>query len=184
MGFIATDLATIPLSPRYSWYVFLLEDQWSDQLRHQLERNFINLARAVGPNALVIRGAEPEGFYSQVLYEYALQDRMQKGDKVLPALVVTDTPPATLRRDDGAIHEARIMLFPLARMDARPTDLTAFLQALSEAIQAPESLDALERLDRGAIRRRWGWITRYLELKPSFMGFGLDIDAMIDDAVR
>ena len=65
MGFVATDLATVPVDPRDSWYLFLLEDNWQDDLRRQLADNFMNLAREVGPHSLVVRGAHTESFYSQ-----------------------------------------------------------------------------------------------------------------------
>ncbi len=181
MGFVATDLATVPIDPRYSWYLFLLEDHWQDDLRRQLADNFMNLAREVGSNSLVVRGAHPEQFYSQVLYEYALSDRMDRREKILPAILVTDTPPRELRHNDAAVPGARIALFPLASMAARPADLTAFLQVLCATVRSPEAMEDLKRLDKDDARRRWGWITRYLELKPSFFGFGVDIDAMIDD---
>lgn len=181
MGFVATDLATVPHGPRYSWYLFLLEDQWQDDVRRHLEENFMVLAREVGPDALVVRGTHPDRFYSEVLDKYVLRDRMNRGERILPAILVTDTPPHDLRHNDASVPKARIALFPLASLAGRPGDVTAFLKLLCETVRSPESFEALERLDRQGTRRRWGWVTRYLELKPNFFGFGVDIDAMIDD---
>lgn len=180
MGFIATDLATVPVSPQYTWYLFLLEDHWQDELRRQIADNFMNLAREVGPDALVVRGARPKEFYSQVLYEYALADRMDRYE-ILPAILVADTPPHKLRLNDQAVRNARIVLFPLASMASRPADLTAFLQTLSATVRSPEAFDSLKRLDKDEVRKRWCWVTRYLELKPSFLGFGVDINAIVED---
>jgi hypothetical protein len=154
MGFIATDLATVPALPHYSWYLFLLEDRWHDPLREQLEKNFMKLAEDVGPNALVVRGAHPEQFYSQVFYEYALQDRMKKQERILPALLVTDTPPGEIRKDEELAKKAKIMLFPLSKLTDRAVELTTFLQMLCETLRSSEAIEALN-----ATRQDGGWPT-------------------------
>ena len=59
MGYIATDLARVPAAG-FRWYVFLLEDNWNDQLREELSRNFEGLAAEAGPEVLVIKGSEPQ----------------------------------------------------------------------------------------------------------------------------
>lgn len=181
MGFIATDLATMPVGPRYSWYLFLLEDTWQDELRNQLADNFMALAGEVGTDALVVRGANSQTFYSQVFYEYALKEAMDHGSRVLPAILVTDTPPHDIRSNEYALRSARIVLFPLAALGERPTQLTAFLAELSRTVRSDEAFEALRRLDRSSIQQRWSWITRYLDIKPNFLGFGVDLDAIIDD---
>lgn len=106
---------------------------------------------------------------------------MNQGERILPAILVTDTPPHELRHTDASVTKARIALFPLTSLASRPADSTAFLKVLAATVRSPEAFEALKRVDRHDVLKRWGWVTRYLELKPNFVGFGVDIDAMIDD---
>ena len=52
-----------------------------------------------------------------------------------------------------------------------------------EALKNPEAMSQLESSDvqSGKLRRFWGWIAEYTELKPTFMGFGINMNAIIRD---
>ncbi len=181
MGYIATDLARVP-GIGFEWYVFLLEDSWNNDLRRELSENFENLAKEVGPKALVVRGAEPKSFFDQVFYEYALRNRGLEGrDFPLPALLIADTPPMEIREDKERILEAKMILLPLAPEYRRLGSITDFLRKVAQSVQDPEAFDALNALDRTGIERKWRWLSQYLILKPNFHGFGVDLNQIIED---
>lgn len=181
MGYIATDLARVP-GIGFEWYVFLLEDSWNDDLRRELSDNFENLAKEVGPKALVVRGAEPQSFYDQVFYKYALHKQGFEGrDFPLPALLIADMPPMKIRENKEWMQKAKMILLPLAIEYRRPESIADFLKKVAQLIQDPETFDALNVLDRTRIERKWGWLSRYLILKPNFYGFGVDLNQIIED---
>ncbi len=180
MGYIATDLARIPATG-FKWLVFLLEDRWNDLLRKELSENFEVLAAEVGPDALVIRGAEPQQFYDQVFNQYALHDRGFDRERFpFPFLLITDIPPTDFEGDLEEMQRAKMVLLPLAENYVRPGSITSILREVSRTLRTKESIDSLESLDRSKIQKHWGWITRYFDLKPNFLGFAIDLDEIIN----
>jgi hypothetical protein len=182
MGFIATNLARVPSGAACQWYLFLLEDNWQDQFRRELADNFPNLAREVGARALVVRGANPEHFYDQVFYKYALRDRGMKQESfALPALLITDTPPTEIKEDRSRVERAKIIILPLAEHYRRAGSISDLLRDVARAMRDPNSFKALDSLEKTELDRCWGWMTRYFELKPQFLGFTIQLDNMIED---
>ena len=181
MGYIATDLARVPKGD-YDWYIFLLEDGWNDDLRSELSDNFRTLARQVGPSALVVQGADPLPFYDQVFYEYALQELQTETDyHALPALLITDTPPSEIREDRTRVESAKMLLMPLSKRYVRAGSITDILKELVSAIKKPEAFEALQTLDEQGMKTHWCRLLSYFELKPSFFGFGLNVNKIIEE---
>lgn len=181
MGFTATDLARVP-STGYNWFIFLLEDGWDDPLRRELSGSFKKLAGEVGPTALVVQGADPKSFYDQVFYDYALRDLQSEPEhRALPALLITDTPPTEIREDRSIVERAKMVLLPLSKGYARAGSITEVLKELVIVVRSPDAFDSLMELDKEKIRAKWLKLLKYFELKPSFYGFGLDLDKIIRD---
>jgi len=181
MGYIATDLARVP-SSGFEWYVFLLEDRWNDDLRRELVENFQILAAEVGPSALVVRGSQPEQFYDQVFAHYALHERGFEARRFpLPALLITDTPPSEIEGHPDKLENAKMVLLPLESNYIRPGSITAILREVANTLRDSDSIKALQSLDKSRIEKRWGWITRYFNFKPSFLGFEVDVDQILND---
>lgn len=181
MGYVVTDLARLP-ADGFEWFVFFLEDSYQDDLRRELAENFEALARDVGPACLVIRGADREGFWSDVLFTYAIEGRGIKRENLpLPGLLVTDTPVSDLQANPDTAASAKVILISLAQRYRRPGSVTDILRHISQAVRDPAAMRALEVKDIDGLRNHWGWIPKYLEMKPSFCGFGVDLDAIIED---
>jgi hypothetical protein len=163
---VASSLARVPREG-FSWYIFMLEDDFSDALRTQLRDNFEGLGRAVGPDTLVVRGFDP----NQIRNEWGV---LAIGS---PALVVTDRIPIDAALPAGA----RVIDFDLASEYATHDSIVPLLKRLVEALNDSEAMKLLERdtAEPGAVKKLWGWVEEYLELKPNFMGFGLNMNAFI-----
>lgn len=186
MGFITTDIARIP-SQGFEWYVFVLLDGWSDPFRDEIEKNFDRLVAAVGRDCLVVRGAEPEGFYNQVLNSELMTLATEKNKRpALPSLIVSNRPPISMNEHTGikSMDDAKIMIFPLAEKYVKPGSVTSFLQKLAENIKE-KSLDEIENdQDQARLKSKWRWLIEYLELKPNFYGFGINLNKVLEDLFK
>ncbi len=178
MGFFAEDIGTIP-NGRYNWYVFFLEDSWIDEKRKELSRNFKNFSREIGIEALAISGLDLNNFNDQVTSSFS--DLIGNDRLSLPALIITDKLPSLEGEVNETSEEARVIYFSLASKDWNHGEITELLSRIAKAIKEEDTFDRLQRLDKRQFDKRWGWLTRYFDLKPGIAGFSIDIDAMIND---
>lgn len=165
MAHIGNSLLRVPREG-FDWFVFFVEDNYDDELRRQLRDNFEPLGRAVGPNALVVKAFDPDA----MAREWILLGVSP------PALVVADHVPVPGEHDTG-----RRIELGLDAEFARSHSIVALLKQLVEALHDPEAMQALEdaHAEPGRIRKFWGWLGKYGEIKPNFMGFGINGNAII-----
>lgn len=180
MGYLATNLSTIP-SKGYSWYVFFLLDKWSDPLREEVKNNFDQFAAEVGSDCLAVRGTDRVSFYNQIL-DSELMKLTPKGEHPpLPALIVSNYSPGSMDDSSGIkdMRNAKLMIFPLAAKYIRPGSITEFLQDLAITLKdgSPEELKTKEEMEK-----KWRWLVKYFELKPSFFGFfQVNVNQILED---
>jgi hypothetical protein len=180
MGYACTSLGSVKRLGQFEWYIFLLQDGLSDQLRSEIEENFDQLARVVGEEVVVIRGYDPQRFRRQVQEAYSgMYPRLQEVRP--PALFVTDLAPARLQEPELA---GRFMVFPLQGFRREDGSVADFLSSLADALADPQAVAALEASQSGLFERRWQWLNRYLTMRPAFMGFGVDLGAVGGDVAR
>jgi hypothetical protein len=176
MGYLATDLLRIK-AQGFDWYVLLVEDNYYDQRRSELSRNFEAFARDLGRDALAVRGVDRDAFRDQVLDIY----HVRRTGCRLPALLITDTLPRRTPDNEERMRHARVVLLSLPSRDWKPGDTSELLQAVARGVGDPEAFNALQQLDPSRFRSKWGWLTRYFDLKPNFMGFGVDVDQILEE---
>src|SRR5262245_25765253 len=112
MAYVASDIAAIP-ARGFDWYVLYLEDVFDDPVKDELSRNFLALAKEVGRGVLVVRGFDPDTFYSSAYETLTLYDESWASRIQRPALLVSDTPPALLLTEEAKLNAAKLILFPL-----------------------------------------------------------------------
>ena len=162
----------------------MLEDRWQDDFRREFSDNFKPLSVEVGPGKLVVIGGNPQEFYNSVFLRYALYLQGYESERFpLPALLIADRHPEEIKVIDGEIN-AKVMLFPLEEKYLRPGSVSAFLRELCFALKSEEANKVLERLDKSGIQKQWGWINKYFELKPNFFGFGINVNGILEDALK
>lgn len=171
MGHLAGSVATIP-SAGYAWYVILLQDDWNDDNRRELDENFTTLAKLTGPGTLAVKGLQPPEFAEQMLQAFRLEPRPR-----FPAIIVTDTAPAAVQKDSVVRDTARTMVFSLNRRNERG-QIADILSRIVEALRSEDAITALARADPTAVAERWAWLGM-LELKPTFCGFGVNLNEVI-----
>lgn len=184
MSMIATDVATIPAAG-FSWYILFLEQIFHDDLSKQLSENFITLGKEVGRDVLVIRGYDPNTFFDSAyetftLYDDEWNDRLQR-----PGILVSDTAPALLLSEEAKLKSAKLIYLPLSSFQKTPTNsLASLLRQLVKSLNSPDAYQALRRQEPRKLSTAWGWLRNFVDLKPNFFGFGVDINAMIDQGVE
>jgi hypothetical protein len=183
MSYIASDIGTIP-AYGFAWYVLYLEDVFDDPLKDELSRNFLALGSEVGRDVLVVRGFDPQTFYSSAYETLTLYDEEWAAKIQRPALLLSDTPPRLLLSEKAKLNAAKLILFPLAPFRRRPAGtLVDLLRQLVAALKDNDAMSALQQLEPKALRSKWGWLSKYVDMKPNFMGFGVNLNAAIDDVV-
>lgn len=163
----------------YCWYVFILEDNWRDDLRNEVRENFEIFAKESGRHILTIRGFDCNEFYGQVFRKYSLENNYKMEDIERPALLITDTHPNDISGNPEDLFVARIILLELRPYYEKHKSTIPFLQELIYSLSDTEAFDSLIAKNKSMIVRKWGWLNRYLDLKPNFMGFGININEII-----
>jgi len=182
MGYIASSAALIP-STGFNYYVFFLHDYWNDELRHEFEDNFENLARGVGTDTVVIRGFDPEKFAEEVyrFYKPYIEHSYLLGS--LPALLITDTPPSLLDYIPPKKRpKNRIILIPLESVYKKPGSITNILKYVAQTLKDGNAMESLKAANPFDIERKWGWL-RYVDIRPNFYGFGVDLSRIVEERI-
>lgn len=182
MGYIATDLATIPMGD-YTWYVFLLNEDWEDDASRAVSRHFENFARDVGRDILVVKGAEPRHFYHQMVELYGLRERGAinttiydpLGDEIpFPAILVADRIPEYIEEvyDPQEFDKLKIMVFPVGGDFVRSEDVGQFMKYLSDTLRLTDDFSILTRPYFKGVKAHWMWLTQFMAQPPNFLGCG------------
>ena len=169
MGFIAREMVQVPASG-YSWYLYLLEDDWRDTISDTLLKNFDTLVKESGPGVLVVRGVVRADFTHDVMRTYGLPHEPPK-----PALFVSDQSPDDVMRRVHGQPEPKALVVTLRLRQDSGHSLVEVLARFTEALRDAKSIDALRDCDKSNAEKRWGWL-RALELKPNWFGFGFNVN--------
>jgi hypothetical protein len=169
MGYALSSLGNLPVQDNISLYIFVVGGGWKGELQDAIEQNFMELARRIGPNAVIAKGFDPEMWSQQVCDKY-LGKTVQTMIDVLPALLVTDAHPDQLTE-----HSLRLLV-PLRDAQQRFGGIEGFFLALTEfAINRDSSF--LSRFEEKPSLGSKAWSV--LELKPNFFGFGINIKEVV-----
>ena len=118
MGLYVHSLIELPLDAKRNYYIYLLDYGWSEPLGNALINNFDKMADIASKNnAIVIRSVERGvHFHDEVFSWHGING--EKGDEILPAILVTDRHPQEFResynyRQNRDKQNFRIILIPL-----------------------------------------------------------------------
>ncbi|WP_158703201.1 MULTISPECIES: hypothetical protein [Pseudomonas] len=170
MGYVLSSLGSLPFQAEVRLYVFVVGGGWRSGTYDELESNFLELARRIGPSAIVAKGFNPVEWSRQVCKVY-LGGAVISADG-LPALLITDSHPDQLDKDSLRL------LVPLQDAEKRFGSVTAFFEALCLYSQ-DKDVSFLQRFeDKG--EGFGGRIWSALELKPGMFGFSVNIKRLFN----
>src|SRR5690606_24208970 len=138
---------------------------WKDDAYKTLEDNFMELAKRIGPTAVIAKGFEPEMWSSEVCDQY-LGKSVDTLYNVFPALLLTDSHPNRLS------EKSLRLLVPMRDAEERFGGASAFFEALSEFARTRDPSFLARFNDRPTLGAQ-AWSV--LELKPNFFGFGVNV---------
>lgn len=155
MGYKLSSLVKLPVDDTVSLYVFSIgDDLWNGGLGEIVHKNFDNIAREIGGDAIIV-GALSEHFHGEVVETY-LGVHYQILQNELPALLITDAHPNSLTEKSMRVliplHKAH-QVYP--RIDYFLSDLAAFargdsnelLVVLENGLGAKEALDDIVKFN-------------------------------------
>jgi hypothetical protein len=155
VGYKLTSIAHLPFDDAVEMYIFSIGDQlWEGGLAEVIHKNFDNIARAIGPNAIIV-GALEEEFHGEVVERY-LGRNYRDLKNMMPAILLTDAHPEKLNANSLRV------LVPLREahehyrtIDDFLADLAAFargqndrlLKTLEAAPKPQDVVDAIVRVN-------------------------------------
>lgn len=169
MGYQLTSLGNLPVEPDIDLYIFVIDGNWRGGRFEILQSNFSEIARGIGPTAIIAKGFE-EPLWSKELCTHYLGKKYRAIFPHLPALLLTDVHPENLT------EESLRLLIPLGRAEEEFGDLETFFRALTR-FATTKNPDFLERF-----RDQKDWIAEgneVIELKPNFFGIGVNLNEFI-----
>ncbi len=94
MGYMLSSLAELPIDNTVGFYIFAVAPHgWKSGLYDVVENNFTNIARAIGQEAVIVKGLNEDLFGDEVCKTYLGEHYSILLDD-LPALLITNTHPA------------------------------------------------------------------------------------------
>jgi len=211
MGYHLTNLYSISPDDKHSYFVFYIGDHFDDTVSQWIDHNFSRIARALGQNAVIVRGISDE-FSNQVVDAYHDEIKtivVKQGwdktysfghsvDKLLsnynstyglgwrelyPLLFVTNKNPSSeFDNDDGKIF----YLIPLGQIKTEG-EIKEIVESIIFGVQS-KNFSALDKI----LKQKYGKtplnlldaINQSLELKPNVAGLGINLNAVIDWIVK
>ncbi len=170
MGYMLSSLGNLPIEEDVTLYIFVMNRGFKGGRYEAIEQNFVEIARRIGPNAVIAKGFE-ENVWSDELARKYLGKNYQEVFGLLPALLITDSHPYRLTDDSLRL------LIPLKEAEARFGDLDAFFRALTEFAtnRDPGFLELfVEEKDYLAEANR------IFDVKPNICGIGINLNALVD----
>jgi hypothetical protein len=172
MGYVLNELANLPVDKNVHFYVFVVNGQFREPLYEMIERNFIEIARSIGNNAVIAVGTDKQRFTTSVARRYLGGGNSDASFlNMLPALLITNDHPDQLRK------ESLRLVVPLREAESRFGGWQQFFTLLSRFARG-ESDDFVKRFEEK--ENLLDAANKVVNLKPGAFGISLNVNELID----
>lgn len=137
-----------------------------------MQKNFLEIAKSIGSNAVVAVGTEPKSFTMQIA-----QRILGKGNsdasflRFLPALIITNAHPGKLTKDSVRL------VVPLRDAEDRFGGWSQFFVLLASYVRG-ESDEFVKRFEaKGSFIET---ANKVVSLKPGIFGLGINLNELVD----
>ena len=169
MGYMLSSLGHLPIEENVTLYIFVINGGFRGGRYEVIERNFGEIAKRIGPNAIIVKGFE-ESWSAEVAQKYLGKNHHELLN-LLPALLLTDSHPDKLTKDSFRL------LIPLKNAEARFEDLETFFRALTNfANNRDKKFLKLFMEEKDFLAK----VNKIFEIKPNICGIGININAFIE----
>lgn len=170
MGFMLSALGNLPIDENIELYVFVINGSWRGGPYELIEQNFSNIAKNIGPKAVIAKGFDSESWSTQVARKYFGKNHSELFNAI-PALLITDAHPEKL--NDKSLR----LIVPLRDVEKRFGDWDTFFRLLSQ-FAIYKDVEFLKKFEDTSSLLKEG--NKYLELKPNIFGIGINLNAIIE----
>jgi hypothetical protein len=182
MGLYVSHLDSVTIKDKRSLYVYLLDYGWPDGQWEQLfKRHFMQMAdRAAETGAVVIASPRGVHFANDVLSWHRIGDL--DGSAILPALLITKTPPHYFKEchneEPAAEGLEDLLVVPLRPICRDETDFLRIMEGVFSDLKEGRELrnfQAAEHDARSSLQRLGTRLVQAIELKPGAFGVSIDL---------
>jgi hypothetical protein len=173
MGYHLSSLATLPIQDDIDLYFFVVGEGLASAEGDELQRNFLNIARQIGKNAVIAQGLDENLWSKELMTKYFGVGAMDFFH-LLPAILVTDAHP-----DDLTADSLRIVV-PLRAAKQKYGDLPSFFRAMIMFARRenPDFIKAISE-NRNTLADVVGKANEILLLEPNVAGVGVNLNAAV-----
>ena len=182
MGLHVHSLTNIPKSENRDYLIYLLEYGWHEPLARALNENFDKMANLAAQNrAVVIKGTELAHFDNEVFSWHQINN--EKGEDVLPAILVTNAHPSYFLENNHGYSRGRglyreqqdsdlkLVLIPLKKFCSTTTEVVALVEKLFADIESGKDLSDFS-IAKEAQKGIGSAIVDSIILEPNISGVG------------
>ncbi|MBN1970159.1 MAG: hypothetical protein JW870_12390 [Candidatus Delongbacteria bacterium] len=169
MGYKLTSLLDLPFEEKVSLYIFSIGDGlWEGGLQDLVNKNFDNIAREIGHDAIIVGGLS-FSFHGEVVRNY-LGVYHKELKNQLPALLITDAHPNNLN------DESLRLLIPLSKIKTNYVTIDRFFSDLALFVKGESNVFLTNIKDKC---QNINSINDFVILQPNIIGFGVNINNII-----
>lgn len=190
MGLHVHSLENIPRTENRDFLVYLLDYGWHESLSEALRDNYDKMAGIAAQNrAVVIKGTEGIHFENEVFSWHQIND--ERGDDILPAVLVTNAHPDYFRNNNtgyrlskGHYRESqdenlKLVLIPLKKFCTSTTEVVSLLEKLFLDIEAGKDLSDF-KVAKEAKKGVGHALVNSVILEPNVAGIGFSFNKLIN----
>lgn len=175
MGYILNQLGNLAVDDTVKKYIYIAKPSYQDDLSEQITRNFFEIAKEIGDNAVILAGTHPNLWLDQVGTTYFGKDWPLYED-LMPALIITDSHP------EEVTAESERIVIPLARIDDMyDKNWSRFFVLLTEYARG-ENTRLKDRLQSAT--DAFDKANKIISIKPSFLGISINFNEIISSIIE
>ncbi|MBN3494747.1 hypothetical protein [Vibrio neptunius] len=190
MGLHVHSLENIPKTNNRDFLVYLLDYGWHESLSEALRTNYEKMAGIAAKNrAVVIKGTEGIHFQNEVFSWHQIND--ERGDDILPAILVTNAHPEYFRENNTGYSTAKghyrestnenlkLVLIPLKKFCNSTTEVVSLIEKLFSDIESGKDLSDF-KIAKEAKKGIGHALVDSVVLEPNIAGVGFSFNRLID----
>ncbi len=188
MGLHVHSLNNIPKTENRDVLVYLLEYGWHESLSQALRDNYEKMANiAAKSRAVVIKGTELAHFENEVFSWHQIND--ERGDEILPAILVTNAHPEYFRENNVGYRRSRglyresedldlkLVLIPLKKFCSTTTEVVTLIEKLFADIESGKDLSEF-KVSKEVRKGIGSALVDSIILEPNVSGIGFSFNKL------
>jgi hypothetical protein len=176
MGYRISTIANLPIIPDMKLYVFVLGERcWEGGFSSIIEKNFAKLAKNLGRNAMLVMAHEGidlgHELIDAVKDRYNLKELIDKAEGGTGGILILGAHPDRIGNDDLILYS------PFKSIEEKFSNTDQYFNELCD-FATGKNLEFLDRFNEKTGQSLQ--VLDMIDLKPNFMGIGLNINKALE----